>query len=103
VETEQGVTQELEAARQGVTSLIIAHRLSTVRRADSIVVVAAGRVVERGTHAQLMQAGGVYHNLVSTAERSGQGSFDMPADAEASVGSMDGGDSQPEHELAGML
>lgn len=103
METEQGVTQELEAAGQGVTSLIIAHRLSTVRRADSIVVVAAGRVVERGTHAQLMQAGGVYFQLVSTAERSGQGSWDLPAEADASVASLDGGDGQPAHELAGMV
>ena len=84
METELGVTRELEAAGRGVSSLIIAHRLSTVRRADWIVVVAAGRVVEAGTHEQLMaRQGGVSWTLVSTAESRGQGSWDLPPSAGA--------------------
>ena len=43
---------------------MIAHRLSTVRRADLILVMDEGRVVERGTHEQLMAAGGAYHDMV---------------------------------------
>lgn len=74
------MTEALESAGQGVTSLIIAHRLSTVRRADAIVVVAAGKVVEVGTHEQLMaQRGGVYWSLVSSAESKGQDEWDAPA------------------------
>ena len=79
METEQRVTQQLEAAGQGATSLIIAHRLSTVRRADAIVVVAGGRVVEAGSHEQLMaQQGGVYRGLVSSAESRGTDEWDAP-------------------------
>lgn len=78
VETERGVTQALEAAGEGVTSLVIAHRLSTVRRADWIVVVAGGTVAEQGTHEQLLQLRGVYHGLVSSAESRGQESWDAP-------------------------
>jgi len=45
------------------TSLVIAHRLSTIRNADQILVIQGGRIVERGTHAELMDARGVYHGL----------------------------------------
>ncbi|KAL4429394.1 hypothetical protein ABPG77_005168 [Micractinium sp. CCAP 211/92] len=100
VETELGVTRELEAAGHGVSSLIIAHRLSTVRRADWIVVVAAGRVVEAGTHEQLMaKQGGVYWTLVSTAESRGQGSWDLPPSAGA-AGEAGSGQQGQQHEAA---
>jgi ABC-type glutathione transport system ATPase component len=79
VETERGVTEALEAAGEGVTSLVIAHRLSTVRRADWIVVVAGGTVVEQGTHEQLLQLRGVYHGLVSSAASKGQEHWGLPA------------------------
>ncbi len=49
---------------QGRTTLIIAHRLSTVLSADRVVVLDGGRVVETGTHAELLQKGGIYHKLV---------------------------------------
>jgi len=57
------VQQALDAAARGRTTIAIAHRLSTVRAADVIFVVAAGEVVERGTHDELVQRGGVYADL----------------------------------------
>ncbi|MFT4281646.1 ABC transporter ATP-binding protein [Microbacterium sp.] len=62
-ESEARVTEALDRARRGRTTLIVAHRLSTVQRADLIVVVDEGRVVESGRHAQLIAAGGPYSRL----------------------------------------
>ncbi|HKQ60431.1 MAG TPA: ABC transporter ATP-binding protein [Candidatus Polarisedimenticolaceae bacterium] len=59
-ESEALVQQALEALMRGRTSLVIAHRLSTVRRADRIVVIDAGRIVEQGTHRELLARGGAY-------------------------------------------
>ncbi|MCL2668983.1 MAG: hypothetical protein FWF02_14980, partial [Micrococcales bacterium] len=56
----------LDAALTGRTALVIAHRLSTVRHADLIVVLDAGRVVEHGTHADLLAANGLYADLHRT-------------------------------------
>ena len=58
--------QALETALRGRTSLVIAHRLSTVREADQILVIEAGQVVERGTHEELLAAGGLYAELYQT-------------------------------------
>jgi ATP-binding cassette subfamily B protein len=52
----------------GRTSFVIAHRLSTVRDADQIVVLDRGEVVERGDHRSLLAAGGLYHTLWETAQ-----------------------------------
>jgi ATP-binding cassette, subfamily B, bacterial MsbA len=62
-ESERHIQQALEAATQGRTTLVIAHRLSTIERADLILVMEEGRIVERGTHAQLLKANGAYAKL----------------------------------------
>jgi ATP-binding cassette subfamily B protein len=65
-ESEAAVQRALDAALAGRTSLVIAHRLSTIRNADQILVVADGRVVERGTHPELLAAEGLYAELYET-------------------------------------
>jgi len=62
-ESERAVQAALETLMQGRTTLVIAHRLTTVERADRIVVMERGRIVESGTHAQLLAAGGRYAQL----------------------------------------
>ncbi|WP_020672756.1 ABC transporter ATP-binding protein [Amycolatopsis nigrescens] len=65
-ESEVAVGEALSHALEGRTSLVIAHRLSTVRAADQILVVEAGEIVERGTHDELLAAGGRYADLYHT-------------------------------------
>jgi ATP-binding cassette subfamily B protein len=65
-ESEHAVQLALATALRGRTSIVIAHRLSTVRAADEILVVAGGRIVERGRHAELLAADGVYADLHRT-------------------------------------
>ena len=65
-ESEVAVQQALDMAMQGRTSLVIAHRLSTVRNADLIVVVDQGRIVQRGRHDELLAEGGLYAELYHT-------------------------------------
>ena len=62
-ESEQMIQQGLSYLMQGRTTFVIAHRLSTIRRADQIMVMEQGRIVERGTHAQLYAARGRYYDL----------------------------------------
>ncbi len=52
--------------RSGRTSFVIAHRLSTIRNADSIVVMDGGKIVEQGSHAQLLQREGFYYRLYNS-------------------------------------
>lgn len=76
-ENEALIQEALTEALHGRTSIVIAHRLSTVRAADEIVVVDDGRVAERGTHDQLVAAGGLYADLHRTL------AGDEPTDAPA--------------------
>jgi ATP-binding cassette, subfamily B, bacterial MsbA len=62
-ESERHVQAALETLMEGRTTLVIAHRLSTIERADRILVLEAGRIVERGSHRELLQHGGLYAHL----------------------------------------
>ncbi len=69
-ESERAVQAALEGLMQGRTTLVIAHRLSTIEKADRVVAMEAGRVVEQGTHTELLAAGGLYARLHAMQFRS---------------------------------
>jgi subfamily B ATP-binding cassette protein MsbA len=71
-ESEAAVQLALTRLRAGRTTIIVAHRLSTVRDADLVVAMADGRAVEQGTHAELMAREGLYARLVRTQAFAGQ-------------------------------
>jgi ATP-binding cassette, subfamily B, bacterial len=71
--TEQRLTRALDTLTAGRTTLTIAHRLSTAERADEVLVVDAGRVVQRGTHEELVDTDGVYARLHASWRRSSAG------------------------------
>lgn len=79
-ESEAAVQWALDAALEGRTSLVIAHRLSTVRNADQILVLDGGRIVERGSHVELLARGGLYSQLHRTQFRD-----DLPGGAPDAV------------------
>ncbi|MEY4035680.1 MAG: hypothetical protein RLZZ311_857, partial [Actinomycetota bacterium] len=64
-ENEDLVQEALKSALVGRTSIVIAHRLSTVMDADQILVIESGRIVERGRHSDLMNSSGLYADLFS--------------------------------------
>ena len=70
--TERLIQDAIEKVMDGRTSFVIAHRLSTIRRADVILVVNAGKIVERGSHAELMAKRGVYYGLYTRQYREEQ-------------------------------
>ena len=62
-ESERIVQEALDRAREGRTSIVIAHRLSTIYNADCIAVITHGKLVEMGTHTELLAKGGLYYKL----------------------------------------
>jgi ATP-binding cassette, subfamily B, heavy metal transporter len=70
--SEKAIQAELERISQGRTTLVIAHRLSTVMDADQILVLGQGRIIERGTHAQLLDAKGEYARMWALQQREAQ-------------------------------
>ena len=78
-ESERLIQDALETLMQGRTTFVIAHRLSTVRRADRIIMMDEGRVIEEGTHKELLAAGGLYKQLHDIQFR------DYPSSAKATT------------------
>ncbi|HEY2352866.1 MAG TPA: ABC transporter ATP-binding protein [Candidatus Acidoferrum sp.] len=96
-ESEALIQEGLRYLMRGRTTFVIAHRLSTIRRADQILVVEAGRIIERGTHASLYAAGGRYYDLY-TKQHSveanlflapGEGSLDVDENEDGGNGGGD--------------
>ena len=79
-ESESMIQDGLRALRRGRTTFVIAHRLSTIQSADQIVVLEHGQIVERGTHAELLAAGGRYRELYDTQYRFEEDRFINPGE-----------------------
>ena len=80
--TEKEIQDELEQMARGRTTLVIAHRLSTIVNADEIIVLSGGRIVERGTHNELLDAGGLYAGMWNRQREADQARLTL-ADAES--------------------
>ena len=77
-ETEKAIQAELDRIAQGRTTLVIAHRLSTIMDADLILVMDGGRIVERGTHAELLAAGGEFAQMWALQQSEKQAAGEAP-------------------------
>jgi ATP-binding cassette subfamily B protein len=77
--SERAIQQELDQIARGRTTLVIAHRLSTVVHAEQIIVMDHGRIVERGTHAQLLEAGGAFAQMWALQQRAAHRAQPEPA------------------------
>jgi ATP-binding cassette, subfamily B, bacterial len=75
-ESEAAIQKALETALAGRTSIVIAHRLSTILKADQILVVQQGRIVQRGTHAELLEQPGIYADLYQRQFAAAEASFE---------------------------
>jgi subfamily B ATP-binding cassette protein MsbA len=89
-ESEQMIQQGLSYLMQGRTTFVIAHRLSTIRRADQIMVMEQGKIVERGTHAQLYAARGRYYDLYTRQHGIEENLFLAPGEGDAIAANGDG-------------
>lgn len=92
-ESEQYIQESLQDLLKGRTSFVIAHRLSTITHADIIVVMEAGRIIERGTHEELMQARSAYFEMVTRqreAMAEGKGEFWPSEDGRSATSSRVG-------------
>ncbi len=85
--SERVVQTALDDAARGRTTIAIAHRLSTVVHADVIFVVDGGRIVERGTHAELLEVGGVYARLFERQRLGGASGSYSGSDSDSDSGS----------------
>lgn len=82
----EGVVQAaLDAAAKGRTTIVIAHRLSTIKTADNIVVMSEGRIVEQGTHDDLLKREGAYHSLVNAQQIGDQNQRSAEEDEKAEM------------------
>jgi subfamily B ATP-binding cassette protein MsbA len=90
-ESEQLIQQGLSYLMQGRTTFVIAHRLSTIRRADQIMVMEQGKIVERGTHAELYAARGRYYDLYTRQHGVEENLFLAPGEGDAVVVDGNGG------------
>ena len=79
--TEQAIQAELGQIAKGRTTLVIAHRLSTVMDADEILVMDGGRIVERGTHRDLLARGAAYAEMWALQQQEEEGQTQAPRDA----------------------
>jgi subfamily B ATP-binding cassette protein MsbA len=93
-ESEHMIQQGLSYLMQGRTTFVIAHRLSTIRRADQIMVMEQGRIVERGTHAQLYAARGRYYDLYTRQHGVENNLFLAPGEGDAVAVIGNGGDTK---------
>lgn len=89
-ESEHMIQQGLSYLMQGRTTFVIAHRLSTIRRADQIMVMEQGKIVERGTHAQLYAARGRYYDLYTRQHGVEENLFLAPGEGDAVAGNGNG-------------
>jgi subfamily B ATP-binding cassette protein MsbA len=87
-ESERVVQDAIEKLLEGRTVLVIAHRLSTVHRADEILVLQHGRIVERGTHAQLLAGGGTYRRLYDLQLTTDGVAADQPVHDDVTAGAV---------------
>ena len=85
-ESEHVVQEAIDRLMAHRTTVIVAHRLSTVRSADVLCVVQKGRIVERGTHEELITLGGVYHQLTARQTEAGKKTLSSPPSESNLVG-----------------